>query len=31
MKEKDLNVVRNLAQITIETYYPDIAETFGSA
>lgn len=31
MKEQDLNVVRNLAQITIETYYPDIAETFGSA
>lgn len=31
MKEQDLNVVRNLAQITIETYYPDIAEAFGSA
>lgn len=31
MKEQNLNVVRNLAQITIETYYPDIAETFGSA
>lgn len=31
MKEQDLNVVRNLAQITIENNYPDIAETFGSA
>ena len=31
MKEQDLIVVRTLAQITIETYYPDIAETFGSA
>ena len=31
MKEQDLNVVRNLAQITIETYYPDIADAFGSA
>lgn len=31
MKEQDLNVVRNLAQITIENYYPDIAEAFGSA
>ena len=31
MKEQDLNVVRNLAQITIEKNYPDIAETFGSA
>lgn len=31
MKESDYNVVRNLAQITIEDSYPDIAETFGSA
>ena len=31
MKEQDLNVVRSLAQITIENNYPDIAETFGSA
>lgn len=31
MKVQDLNVVRNLAQITIENNYPDIAETFGSA
>lgn len=31
MKEQDLNVVRNLAQITIENDYPDIAEAFGSA
>lgn len=31
MKETDYNVVRNLAQITIENDYPDIAETFGSA
>ena len=31
MNEQDLNVVRNLAQITIETYYPDIADAFGSA
>lgn len=31
MKENDYNVVRNLAQITIENDYPDIADTFGSA
>lgn len=31
MKEQDLNVVRNLAQITIENDYPEIAEAFGSA
>lgn len=30
MKEQDLNVVLNLAQITIENSYPDIAEAFGS-
>lgn len=30
MKENDYNVVRNLAQITIENDYPDIADTFGS-
>lgn len=31
MKENDYNVVRNLAGITIDADYPDIAETFGSA
>lgn len=31
MKENDYNVVRNLAGITINADYPDIAETFGSA
>lgn len=31
MKEQDLNVIRNLAQITIENNFSDIAETFGSA
>lgn len=31
MKEQDLNVVLRMSQMTIENYYPDIAEAFGSA
>ena len=31
MKEQDLNVVLRMSQMTVENYYPDIAEAFGSA
>lgn len=29
MKERDLNVIRNMAQFTIDGGFPDIAEVFG--
>lgn len=31
MKEQDLNVVLRMSQMTVENYYPDIVEAFGSA